>query len=117
MLYLKLVKHYKTPFVFILDRHKGRGTDAQLEHVLAVAKSVSNKYSEDVFDCDDFQAVLKGKASEERFNWVSSVYGWMGKNPFKLHAWNNALLERGIVDIEPQTSELDPSYRALVVVI
>jgi len=112
--YLKLAWALKTPFILLLDsyyRFTGKGILSRLAYKL------DEKWVKDYFDCDDFAWLYKALASKLQLNGVGFV---IGRYDGGLHAWNVALTNEGIYQVEPQngvTFKWHKEYRPLLVII
>lgn len=91
------------PFVFLLDRGYHLGTARELAACITAFKGFGFKYIPETFDCDDFAMNFKALASRVDFQTVGVVCGWHKG----LHCWNVALIDGGLLWIEPQTGEID----------
>ena len=113
--YLKVAWACKTPAVLMLDREY---KIIPTETLKAIAKEITEQftYINDISDCDDAALLFKASASRQKENGVGMIYG---KTPNGWHAWNLALCEEGIVEVEPQTAGLGKrkGYKAWMVII
>ena len=113
-LYFKLAWQLKTPFILILD---SRYRVLPFSMINGLCKIIDVEYETDYFDCDDFAWMFKAEAIKRRINGVGFV---IGRYSGGLHAWNVALTNSGVFQVEPQTGHIfgtDGHYRPLAVVI
>ena len=74
------------------------------------------EYKPDIADCDNFAFIFKGIA-DTQYNSIGIVFGKFGGG---LHAWNVAVTNRGVYQVEPQNKMIfkkHPEYRPMIVVI
>ena len=113
--YFKVAWACKTPLVIILDtEYKSISTEV-LKEIAAQIKS-RFKYIENIADCDDAALLFKAAASERQENGVGLIFG---KTPRGLHAWNVAMRDDGLYEVEPQTAAIGKrkGYKPWVVII
>lgn len=111
-LWFKLAWQFKTPFVFPMDTIYYPITEDQLLELYDEFPH-DYKWIPEVSDCDDAAFVFKGIASRHKINAIGVV---TGKGLGGAHAWNCVLLDKGIVQFEPQNGKI-VKYRPMAVVI
>ena len=113
-LYFRLAWFLKTPFILLLDTHY---KPIPIDMIAELCKAIGLVWGEDFSDCDDFAWLFKAEAIKRGLNGVGFVIGRLwGKG----HAWNVALTDYGIFQVEPQnamTFQRDKTYRAWLVII
>ena len=113
--YLRVAWACKTPLVLILDTKYKLISEATLKEIAAHIKE-KFEYIKNVSDCDDAALLFKAAASERQENGVGLIFG---KTPRGFHAWNVAMYQDGISEVEPQTAGIGKrkSYKPWVVII
>ena len=96
-LYFRLSWFLKTPFILLLD---SRYKPIPYKLIKELCEAIGLVWGEDYSDCDDFAWLFKAEAIKRGLNGVGFV---IGRLHGKSHAWNVALVEYSLVQIEPQT--------------
>jgi len=113
--YLRVAWACKTPLVLILDTEYELISEETLKEIAAHIKE-KFEYIKNVSDCDDAALLFKAAASERHENGVGLIFG---KTPRGFHAWNVAMYQDSISEVEPQTAAIGKrkSYKPWFVVI
>ena len=111
----KILLSLRTPLIFPLDlRYFIVDSPTILEQAEELRKYY---YTPDTFDCDDFAWIFKALQNMNQINSVGFVTGFAFGT---MHAWNCAVCNDGVFQIEPQTGELfkyKKGYFPLLVII
>jgi len=111
-IYFKIAFALKTPFIWLMDSQYETISKAKLTELCCNMPDLS--YIPETRDCDNFAFIYKGIA-DRTTNAVGIV---VGKVAGGFHAWNVALGEDGIYQVEPQNGLIvHEGYRPLVVII
>ena len=113
--YIKVAWACKTPLVLILDTEYRLISTETLKEIAAQIKN-RFEYIKNISDCDDAALLFKAAASERQENGVGLIFG---KTPRGLHAWNVAMRDDGLYEVEPQTAAIGKrkGYKPWVVII
>lgn len=113
-LYWKLARHFKTPFVFLLDTiYK---PISHITIIFALCDLVKIKREGEI-DCDDFAWIFKAEAMKREHNAVGFIYG---NTPRGRHAWNCALVKDKIKQVDSEIRQVfdkSKEYRAWVIIM
>lgn len=117
--YFKIALACRTPFVFLMDSRYWMCPMSTIKELLA--KMGLKLYVPEKGDCDDFAWHLKGIASGEMVNSIGIVIGFVFSKGLRgMHAWNIALCQENVLQIEPQNGYIfvkDRRYRPIVIII
>ena len=113
--FFKVAWACKTPLVFILDTEYRLISTEVLKEIAEQIKS-RFEYIKNIADCDDAALLFKAAASERKENGVGLIFG---KTPRGFHAWNLAMCNDGLHEVEPQTAAIGKrkGYKPWVVII
>ena len=113
-LYFRLAWLLKTPFILLLDTHY---KPIPYRLIKELCEAIGLEWDENISDCDKFAWLFKAEAIKKGYNGTGFV---IGRVLGGWHAWNVALVEYSLVQIEPQngmTFKKLRNYRAWLAIM